>query len=101
MPEFPMKEWNVKLYILDQDGNKHPASCFNKVVYNLHPSFENPQQSRSTAITPKQNSNPIAIAITSTMTKSKIPTQVMLTVVPTTSISRTPLHLHQRGLGRV
>ncbi|KAI0410797.1 transcription initiation factor IIF-like protein [Xylaria grammica] len=44
MPEFPMKQWNVKLYILDQDGNKHPASCFNKVVYNLHPSFENPQQ---------------------------------------------------------
>ncbi|KAI1739829.1 transcription initiation factor IIF-like protein [Xylaria scruposa] len=44
MPEFPMKEWNVKLYILDQDGNKHPASCFNKVTYNLHPSFENPQQ---------------------------------------------------------
>ncbi len=47
MPEFPMKQWNVKLYILDQDGNKHPASCFNKVVYNLHPSFENPQQSES------------------------------------------------------
>ncbi|TGJ81536.1 hypothetical protein E0Z10_g7228, partial [Xylaria hypoxylon] len=44
MPEFPMKQWNVKLYILDQDGNKHTASCFNKVVYNLHPSFENPQQ---------------------------------------------------------
>ncbi|KAI8947314.1 yeats family-domain-containing protein [Xylaria longipes] len=44
MPEFPMKQWNVKLYILDQDGNKHPANCFNKVTYNLHPSFENPQQ---------------------------------------------------------
>lgn len=47
MPEFPMKQWSVKLYILDQDGNKHPASCFQKVVYNLHPSFENPQQSKS------------------------------------------------------
>ncbi|KAI1164197.1 transcription initiation factor IIF-like protein [Nemania serpens] len=44
MPDFPMKQWNVKLYILDQDGNKHTASCFTKVVYNLHPSFENPHQ---------------------------------------------------------
>ncbi|KAI0118590.1 transcription initiation factor IIF-like protein [Nemania sp. FL0031] len=44
MPEFPMKQWNVKLYLLDHEGNKHPANCFNKVVYNLHPSFENPQQ---------------------------------------------------------
>ncbi|RYP58376.1 hypothetical protein DL770_010442 [Monosporascus sp. CRB-9-2] len=44
MPDFPMKEWSVKLYILDQDGNEHPANCFAKVTYNLHPSFENPNQ---------------------------------------------------------
>ncbi|KAI1099178.1 SAS complex, SAS5 subunit/transcription initiation factor IID, subunit 14 [Jackrogersella minutella] len=40
MPEFPMKEWTVKIYLLDQAGGEHPASCFTKVTYNLHPSFE-------------------------------------------------------------
>ncbi|KAI1134203.1 SAS complex, SAS5 subunit/transcription initiation factor IID, subunit 14 [Hypoxylon sp. FL0543] len=40
MPEFPMKEWSVKIYLLDQAGNEHPANCFTKVTYNLHPSFE-------------------------------------------------------------
>ncbi|OTB08050.1 hypothetical protein M426DRAFT_317563 [Hypoxylon sp. CI-4A] len=40
MPDFPMKEWSVKVYVLDQDGNEHPATCFTKVTYNLHPSFE-------------------------------------------------------------
>ncbi|KAH8668598.1 transcription initiation factor IIF-like protein [Xylariales sp. PMI_506] len=39
-----MKEWSVRLYVLDQDGNEHPATCFQKVTYNLHPSFENPNQ---------------------------------------------------------
>lgn len=52
VPEYPMRQWNVKLYILDQDGNKHPATCFNKVVYNLHPSFENPHQSASAHAAP-------------------------------------------------
>ncbi|KAI1378488.1 SAS complex, SAS5 subunit/transcription initiation factor IID, subunit 14 [Hypoxylon crocopeplum] len=40
MPEFPMKEWSVKIYMLDMAGNEHPANCFTKVTYNLHPSFE-------------------------------------------------------------
>ncbi|KAF3019008.1 hypothetical protein E8E14_013060 [Neopestalotiopsis sp. 37M] len=44
VPEFPMKEWSVKIYMLDQDGNEKPATAFNKVTYNLHPSFENPSQ---------------------------------------------------------
>ncbi|KAH9883869.1 transcription initiation factor IIF-like protein [Xylariomycetidae sp. FL2044] len=44
VPEFPMKEWSVKIFLVDQDGNEHQANCFTKVVYNLHPSFENPQQ---------------------------------------------------------
>ncbi|SPQ22950.1 f207ed72-a1ce-4c8c-b31e-392ef815c90e [Thermothielavioides terrestris] len=44
MEGFPMKEWNVEIYILDQDGNEKPARCFTKAVYNLHPSFENPTQ---------------------------------------------------------
>ncbi|KAI0142836.1 transcription initiation factor IIF-like protein [Xylariaceae sp. FL1272] len=44
MPEFPMKEWSVKVYLVDQDGKERPATCFQKVTYNLHPSFEEPQQ---------------------------------------------------------
>lgn len=46
MVEFPMKEWSVQLYLIDQDGKEQPATCFTKVTYNLHPSFENPNQSR-------------------------------------------------------
>lgn len=43
---FPMKEWTVEIYILDQDGKEKPARCFHKVTYNLHPSFANPIQSK-------------------------------------------------------
>ncbi|KAF3770453.1 hypothetical protein M406DRAFT_271653 [Cryphonectria parasitica EP155] len=41
---FPFRKWNVKIYILDQQGNQHKADCFTKVVFNLHPSFDNPVQ---------------------------------------------------------
>lgn len=41
-----MKEWSVELYLLDADGKERPADCFTKVTYNLHPSFENPNQSK-------------------------------------------------------
>lgn len=42
---FPMKIWNIEIYLLDEAGNEKPASCFTKAVYNLHPSFANPVQS--------------------------------------------------------
>lgn len=41
---FPMREWSLKLFLLDEDGNERPADVFTKVVYNLHPTFENPVQ---------------------------------------------------------
>ncbi|KAK3333342.1 yeats family-domain-containing protein [Cercophora scortea] len=41
---FPMKEWTVEIYVLDQDGKEKPAKCFTKVVFHLHPSFDNPVQ---------------------------------------------------------
>ncbi|KAK4169394.1 RanBP1 domain-containing protein [Cladorrhinum sp. PSN259] len=41
---FPMKEWSVEIYILDQEGKEKPARCFTKAVYHLHPSFEKPVQ---------------------------------------------------------
>lgn len=40
-----MKEWTIEIYLLDQEGKEHPANCFTKVTYNLHPSFEQPTQS--------------------------------------------------------
>lgn len=40
-----MREWSLKIFLLDEDGNERPADVFNKVVYNLHPTFENPVQS--------------------------------------------------------
>lgn len=43
---FPLRKWNVKVYVLDQAGKEHKADCFTKVVFNLHPSFENPVQSK-------------------------------------------------------
>ena len=41
-----MRAWTIKLFLVDEQGNEHPADCFNKVVYHLHPSFENPDQSK-------------------------------------------------------
>ncbi|GKT54200.1 transcription initiation factor TFIID TFIIF subunit [Colletotrichum tofieldiae] len=43
--DFPMRKWSIVIYIVGEDGEEHPADCFQKVVYNLHPSFENPTQS--------------------------------------------------------
>ncbi|KAJ4854286.1 YEATS family domain-containing protein [Trichoderma breve] len=42
--EFPMRQWSLRLHLLDEDGNERPADVFTKVVYNLHPTFENPVQ---------------------------------------------------------
>ncbi|KAH8801602.1 yeats family-domain-containing protein [Xylogone sp. PMI_703] len=44
MEGFPMKEWNIEIFLLDEQGNEKPANCFTKAVYNLHPSFVNPVQ---------------------------------------------------------
>ncbi|KAK0621423.1 transcription initiation factor IIF-like protein [Bombardia bombarda] len=41
---FPMKEWTVEIFVLDQDGRERPAKCFTKAVYHLHPSFANATQ---------------------------------------------------------
>ncbi|KAI9897722.1 hypothetical protein N3K66_007578 [Trichothecium roseum] len=42
--DFPMRKWNLRLYLLDEEGNERPADVFTKVVYHLHPTFENPDQ---------------------------------------------------------
>lgn len=43
--DFPMRAWSLRIFLLDEDGNERPADVFTKVVYNLHPTFENPVQS--------------------------------------------------------
>lgn len=43
--EFPMRAWSMRIFILDNEGNERTADVFTKVVYNLHPTFENPVQS--------------------------------------------------------
>ncbi|KAL7803436.1 SAS complex, SAS5 subunit/transcription initiation factor IID, subunit 14 [Trichoderma aethiopicum] len=42
--EFPMRQWSLQLHLLDEEGNERPADVFTKVVYHLHPTFENPVQ---------------------------------------------------------
>ncbi|TAQ87422.1 hypothetical protein B7494_g4257 [Chlorociboria aeruginascens] len=44
MEGFPMKSWNIEIFLLDEAGNAKTANCFTKVTYNLHPSFANPNQ---------------------------------------------------------
>jgi len=41
---FPMRLWNIEIFLLDAAGNPLEASIFTKVTYNLHPSFANPNQ---------------------------------------------------------
>lgn len=79
MEGFPMKEWTVEIYILDQDGKEKPARCFTKAVYHLHPSFDNPVQSMS--------SGPLAMEKTAANYCS--------------SFRRTPFQVYQRRMGRV
>ncbi|KAI9850058.1 MAG: hypothetical protein M1838_006138 [Thelocarpon superellum] len=39
---FPMRAWNIKVFVLDENGADVPATLFEKVKYILHPSFKNP-----------------------------------------------------------
>jgi hypothetical protein len=54
---FPMKLWSIEIFLLDQAGNPMEANLFSKVVYNLHPSFANPIQSKDS-----ESSTSISIA---------------------------------------
>lgn len=39
-----MRSWSVELHMLDDNGNTIPASIFEKVTYELHPTFPKPKQ---------------------------------------------------------
>lgn len=40
-----MRKWSVRVVLLDKDKKEHPATCFTKVIFQLHPSFDAPVQS--------------------------------------------------------
>lgn len=37
-----MREWSIRLVLLDDKGNEVPANIFDKVTFKLHPTFANP-----------------------------------------------------------
>ncbi|KAG9204189.1 hypothetical protein B5807_03289 [Epicoccum nigrum] len=41
---FPMRSWNIEIWLLDDQGNEVMPTVYEKAVYNLHPSFERPKQ---------------------------------------------------------
>jgi len=45
---YPMREWSIEVWLLNEAGEQVPATCFEKVMYELHPTFKNPKQSFKT-----------------------------------------------------
>lgn len=41
MEGFPMREWSIKIIMLNEHGEEIPASVYSKVTYHLHESFGN------------------------------------------------------------
>ncbi|KAF2397656.1 hypothetical protein EJ06DRAFT_539188 [Trichodelitschia bisporula] len=37
---FPLRAWSIELYLVNDQGEDVPATIFEKVTYELHPSFE-------------------------------------------------------------
>lgn len=77
-----MRQWSLRLFLLDEDGNERPGDVFTKVVYNLHPTFENPTQSESHL-----------------SFHDPVPSFETILTLSTFSLHEAPLHLLQRGLG--
>jgi len=47
---FPLRSWSIEIWLVDSQGREVPANCFEKAVYNLHPSFERPKQSTYSSV---------------------------------------------------
>jgi transcription initiation factor TFIID/TFIIF subunit len=41
MEGFPMREWSIRIIMLNEHGEEIPASVYSKVTYHLHESFGN------------------------------------------------------------
>ncbi|KAK3069666.1 transcription factor TFIIF complex subunit Tfg3 [Teratosphaeriaceae sp. CCFEE 6253] len=48
---FPMRSWNISVFLIGPDGEDMPASCFEKVTYVLHETF-GPKRARQTFKSP-------------------------------------------------
>lgn len=44
MEGYPMRKWDIEIWLLDDQGNEVTANVFEKATYNLHPSFEKNKQ---------------------------------------------------------
>ncbi len=43
----PLRNWSIEIYLVGPHGEELPATCFEKVVYTLHETFNERQvQSR-------------------------------------------------------
>jgi transcription initiation factor IIF auxiliary subunit len=52
MEGYPMRQWSIEIWLLDEQGNEVMPNVFEKATYNLHPSFEkNKQGTRARAHT--------------------------------------------------
>lgn len=40
---FPLRKWNIQIFLLNEHGEEIPASIFSKATYKLHPSFDKRQ----------------------------------------------------------
>jgi len=38
---FPLRNWKIQVYLVNDEGKDVPATLFDKATYNLHPSFGN------------------------------------------------------------
>lgn len=38
---FPLRAWSIEVYLINDHGEQVAANVFDKVTYNLHPSFGN------------------------------------------------------------
>jgi len=47
MEGFPMRLWSIEICLLNDQGQEVLANCFDKAVYNLHPSFEKNKQGKA------------------------------------------------------
>lgn len=39
---FPMRKWSIQISLVGPNGEELPAKVFDKVTYQLHPTFEKP-----------------------------------------------------------
>jgi transcription initiation factor TFIID/TFIIF subunit len=45
MEGYPMRQWSIEIWLLDEQGNEVMPNVFEKATYNLHPTFERNKQS--------------------------------------------------------